>query len=311
MSKNPLFIIDGLNLAYRCHHSHAELRTTSDLASGMFFGFLSNVISLKKRFKAYDFAVAWDNRSKRKFETQPDYKAGRSRLPESVYSQVKDLKLALASTFVSQYDAEDEEADDVIATLCELHKNERSVCILTNDKDMLQLVENGKVVVIKPKVGNSEERFFDEEAVKNFFGVPPSLVSEYLSFTGDTTDNIKGVPRLQKKTIVQLLDKYRSLEQILENAQAEKNLTEGSRTNILNSQIRLANNIKIIKLRRDLSGIRKKTPEYSEATLQIFLDKYEIKRITPSSFEDAFSVNTNMRYSDPKSVKAIETYSLF
>lgn len=305
------YIIDALNLAYRSHHAQADLRTSKGDPSGMFFGFIRNILSQKKKFRNFKFAVVWDNRSTRKFEIQPDYKKGRSKLPPSIFKQVDDIKLFLEHAGVDQYDKEFEEGDDVIATLAETLKKEGLVYILTNDKDMLQLVEDGKVIVIKPKIGLKEEIYFDEEAVRQKFGVPPSLVPIYLSFAGDTSDNITGVPYLPTKIISDLAIRFGSIDKIYESIN-EYPLTINRKSSIVTSRDRIFKNAQLTQLRRDLGDIRHKVPTPNKDLVEELLHKYEVKSLKADDILEVLStVSSNIRFSDPKPTKKIESYSLF
>lgn len=305
------YIVDALNLAYRAHHAQADLRTSKGDPSGMFFGFIRNILSQKKKFRNFKFAVVWDNKSARKFEIQPDYKKGRSKLPPSIFKQVDDLKLFLEHAGVDQYEKEGQEADDVIATLAETLKKEGLVYILTNDKDMLQLVENGKVIVIKPKVGLKEEVHYDEEAVRQKFGVPPALVPIYLSFAGDASDNITGVPYLPTKIISDLAIRFRSVEGIYE-ALDNYPLTINRKTSIISSRDRILKNAQLTQLRRDLGDLRHKVPAPNKDLVEDLLSKYEIKSIKADDIIEVLSnTSSSIRFSDPKPFKKLETYSLF
>jgi DNA polymerase-1 len=305
------YIIDALNLAYRSHHAQAELRTSNGDPSGMFFGFIRNILSQKKKFRNFRFVVVWDNRAALKFEIQPDYKKGRSRLPSSIYKQVDDLKLFLEFAGVDQYEKEGEEADDVIATLSETLKKDGLVYILTNDKDMLQLVENGKVIVIKPKIGLKEEVYYDEEAVKQKFGVPPKLVPIYLSLAGDSSDNITGVPYLPTKIISDLVVRFGSVENIYDSID-EYTLTVNRKAAILSSRDRIRNNYKLTLLRRDLGDLKYKASVPDRGRVEDLLGRYEIKSLKADDIVEALSTTaSNIRFLDPKPTKKLETYSLF
>ncbi len=212
---------------------------------------------------------------------------------------------------MDQYDKENEEADDVISSLAEVKKKEGLVYILTNDKDMLQLVENGKVIVIKPKIGLKEEVYFDEEAVRQKFGVPPNLVPIYLSFSGDSSDNITGVPYLPTRIISDLAVKFGSIDKIYDSID-EYPLTINRRNSIITSRDRILKNVQLTQLRRDLGELRHKVPTPNKDLVEELLVKYEIKSIKAEDIVEILStVSSNIRFSDPKPVKKLETYSLF
>ena len=148
------FIIDGMNMAYRQHSINFELRSSDGSPSGMIYGFIKSILSLKKNYRGYKFSVAWDNKAHWKFDLFPNYKSDRIPLPSTVAPQIHFIKELLASINVDQYEKEGEEADDVIASFVEVTKTDTEVgaiIIYGNDKDLLQLVQTGKVIVFRPR----------------------------------------------------------------------------------------------------------------------------------------------------------------
>jgi DNA polymerase-1 len=305
------FLIDGNNLAFRAHNANFELKTGTNLPSGMYFGFLRTIISLKKKYQQFKFSVVWDNKATAKFEIQPDYKAGRSKLPSVVWAQMNDIKESLIAIGVDQYDKENQEADDVIASLAFNLKSQGSkVYIYSNDKDMLQLVEDGKVIVFKPKVGVTPEKFYDEEAVKKQYGVSPRKLAFFRSFDGDTSDNIKGIARVPRKVIAGMVNKYGSIDELYDNLKNHI-LTEFQKQSFAEAQQRIQNNFKIVKLNENLQDIKMYPAGADKDRLVSLFNKYEIKSIKPEEVIALFSYVLDVRYSDPVETVQLETYSLF
>lgn len=305
------FLIDALNLAYRAHNANFELRTGNGTFSGMFFGFVRTMLALKKKYRGYKFEVIWDRKPEHKKELQPDYKAGRSSLPDTVFGQVPDIEKYLRNSGVDQYYMEGQEADDVLATLAEKYSKEAETVILySNDKDLLQLVKTGKIVVYKPKVAANPEKFYDEEAVKEQFGVDPEKLACFRSFDGDASDNIIGVPRVPRKIIASLVNEYTTIDRIYENLPS-KTLTDFQRSAIEESRSRVATNYKLTKLNRDLKSIVCDKSVYQIDELKKLFDKYEIKSLKPADIIEIFSSSLNVRYSDPRETIKVESFSLF
>jgi DNA polymerase-1 len=90
------------------------------------------------------------------------------------------------------------------------------VVVLSGDLDLLQLVQNDKVVVEVPKKGISNTAVYNEAAVKERFGIPPDLLADFKGLTGDTSDNIPGVPGIGPKTSADLISRYGTLEDLYE-----------------------------------------------------------------------------------------------
>ena len=307
------FIIDGLNYCHRMHNVNFELRTAKDQPSGMFFGFVRGILSLKKKYRGYQFCVAWDNRAHHKFELQPDYKAGRTTLPPVVMQQVNDIKEYLSYCGVHQYEKEGQEADDIIASLVEMFReNADTIMIYTNDKDMLQLVENGKVVVFKPKVAGTPEKFYDEEAVIEVFGVPPRKLAYYRSFDGDASDHITGVPRVPRKLIASLINEHGTPENVYKIINSNQvKLTEYQQRAFVESEDRIRTNLKIVELDREITDIDCQKGVCHEDALADILKKYEVKSVDPHTVIDIFSSSLNVRYTEARSPYKLESFSLF
>lgn len=304
------FILDGNNLVYRAHNANFELKTSAGLFSGMVYGFLRTLVSLKKKYRDFKFIVVWDNHAVAKFEIQPDYKAGRSSLSGSVWNQAKDLKDVLEIMGVDQYEKVAYEADDVIASLTKKLKDEGKVYIYTNDKDMLQLVEDGKVIVFKPKVGTTPEKFYDEEAVRNQFGVPTKKLGFFRSFDGDSSDNIKGISRVPRKLVASLVNKYADIDEIYSNLPTVK-LTDFQKQSFEEAKERIKKNFKIVVLDSDINDISKRESYFDKAVLDSYLEKYEIKSIKSDDIIDLFSSTLNIKYTDSAESYQLESFNLF
>lgn len=304
-------LVDGNNLAYRAHYIDFESKTSFDLPSGMFYGFVRILMSLKKKYRHFKIIVVWDGRPKDKYEIQPDYKAGRTKLASTVWAQVDDIKSYLSSIGVVQYLSDDHEADDVIATLTQEFKQKGDkVYIYSNDKDLLQLVEDGKVIVFKPKVGNSAEKFYDEEAVRDQFGVSPSNLACFRSFDGDNSDNIKGVSRVPRKILAHAVNTYQTVDNIYSNLESFK-LTDFQRSAILEGKERVAKNEKLIILDRKVQCLKPIEACFDQNKVSELLRKYEIKTIKSEDAVALFSSTLSKRYTNPEPSYKLETYSLF
>lgn len=301
------FIIDGLNLVFRAHNANFELKTASGMPSGMFYGFFRTLLSLKKKYSQYSFMLSWDNRAHHKYALQADYKAGRTPLSSLVATQIDDIKKCLENVGIDQYEKVGQEADDVIASLVERFKSDGHVLVYSNDKDMLQLVEDGKVTVFKPKVGNSPECFYDEEKVKEAFGVPPQLLACFRSFDGDSSDNIKGVPRVPRKMLASLVSSYKDIETVYNNL-SKISLTDFQERSLKESKNVVLNNYRIIKLDRAIDDIVCHRSKIDKKFLEDMLSKYEIKSINPDDMINIFSYVAMEKHSDSYVLK---TYSLF
>lgn len=298
-------IIDGFGLAYRSHFAFSNLTTEEGLPSGCIYGFLTALRGLKKKFPASHVIIAWDCEAKRKKNIYADYKANRT--PFRVDTPIDTLKEIFSCLNVTQAQMEGEEADDVIASLAKYYSDQDElVYIYTSDKDMMQLVQDGKVIVIRPKSGGRPEKVFDEEAVKNEYGVKPSKIASYLAFRGDTSDNIPGVPRLPSKVISVLLSKYEDPASVYANLKSEK-LTKNQLEKMIQFEQQIYLNHKLTKLCPNLEYTHW-VGTTNKDRLKSILGKYEIKAINVDSFSVIFEEESS--FLDRRS-QSFENYSLF
>ena len=295
-------IIDALSLAFRAHFANVMLTNNQGELSGCIYGTLNSLRSLKKKYPGFHFTFAWDNEPKRKREIYADYKS--SRPPFQLGSQINDLKEILSCLNITQSESPGEEADDVIATLAKEYSGSELVFVYSGDKDLLQLVKNGKVIVIRPKKG--EEITYDEEAVEKTYGVTPQDFPCFLSFRGDTVDDIPGVKNLRSKVISHLTNKYKMPRSIYASLEGEK-LTDFQRESLKESENQIYINYDLIKLRSDLK-ISSSVGTSNSTTLQKLLDKYGIKSIPSEGLVRMFENEGGFHFRTSPSIK---NHSLF
>ncbi|BCB09201.1 DNA polymerase I [Vreelandella venusta] len=160
---------------------------------------------LKRLIKDYPespMAVVFDAPGKTfRDEMYSDYKAHRPPMPDDLRSQIKPLHACVKALGLPLLCIEGVEADDVIGTLAH-HATQagRDAVISTGDKDMAQLVNDHITLV-----NTMKEETLDETGVKEKFGLPPSLIIDFLALMGDKVDNIPGVPGVGEKTAIGLL----------------------------------------------------------------------------------------------------------
>jgi len=308
------FIVDALNLAFRAHNVFYESTTSDGRPSGMIYGFFAILQSLKKKYRGYKFIVVWDSKPVWKYEINHFYKSGRSGLSSSVKEQIPDIKEFLKFCNVDQYEKHGQEADDVIATLVEKFKKEKecgTILVYSNDKDLLQLVETGKVIVFKPKVGkNSPEKFYDRDSVIEKFGVPPEKLVNFRCLDGDSSDTIKGVSRVRRKKLATCINDSQDLGQAFELFKTS-DMSENERKKLAAFKETAFKNHSIMILNKNLRDL-----EYIKATVRVdtlveLIDKYEIKKLNPRAMAELFQSSLNVRYSEARPTYRIESVSLF
>jgi DNA polymerase-1 len=212
-----LFILDGHSLAYRAFFAlPSTLATTTGQVTNAVYGFTSMLIKLLAEERPDLIAVAFDvGKPVVRLAMDAEYKAGRRETPEDFRPQLGLIQEVVEALRIPMLLVADHEADDAIGTLA-LQAAERGIeaTIVTADRDFFQLVRPG-IRVLFNRRGISDIVLFDEAAVEERFGLPPSKYLEYVALKGDTSDNIPGVPGVGDKTAAKLVQEFGSVEELL------------------------------------------------------------------------------------------------
>ena len=211
-----LFLIDGNSQMYRAYHAIHGLTGPDGRSTNAVYGFVTMLRKLAADQRPELIACAFDLAGPTFRSTlAADYKANRPAMPDDLAEQIPLVHRACEVMGVPILSCEGYEADDVIGTVTERAVADRyHVVIVTGDKDMFQLVRDG-VRVFNPR---DEGTWYDEDGVREKFGVAPAFVTDVLALTGDSIDNIKGVPGIGEKGARDLLAAHGSLDALLEHA---------------------------------------------------------------------------------------------
>ncbi|MCL7997179.1 DNA polymerase I [Brucella sp. 21LCYQ03] len=218
-----LFLIDGSGYIFRAYHALPPLTRKSDgLPVGAVSGFCNMLWKLLKDARNTDvgvvpthFAVIFDYSSQTfRKEIYPEYKANRTAPPEDLIPQFGLIRQATRAFNLPCIEKEGFEADDLIATYARIAAEAGAdVTIVSSDKDLMQLVT--------PQVsmydGMKDKQISIPEVIEKW-GVPPEKMIDLQSLTGDSTDNVPGIPGIGPKTAAQLLEEFGDLDTLLARA---------------------------------------------------------------------------------------------
>lgn len=215
-----LILIDGHALAFRSFFAleRTGMKTSDKEPTWAVFGFFKAIFDLLKNPKISPdcIAVAFDV-SHQTFRTEcfEDYKANREQMPDTMRSQMGLIMEGLKAFNIPIYTKEGFEADDVIGTIVtKASKLGHKTIILTGDQDAFQLIDQeGTVSVLIPSKG--ELINYDWAGVYNKLGIYPDQVIDYKALRGDTSDNIPGIKGIGEKTAVKLLERFKTLDNVL------------------------------------------------------------------------------------------------
>ena len=216
-ASKPLVLVDGSSYLYRAFHvpNLSRLSTRAGEPTGALYGVLNMVNKLIEEIHPQLMAVVFDAPGKTfRHKRFADYKAHRPPMPPELAGQIEPLHRAIRALGLPLLCESGVEADDVIGTLTrQARQQDLPVLIVTGDKDLAQLVDGG--VKLRDTL---KDTLLDARGVEEKFGVPPERIVDLLALTGDSSDNIPGIPGVGPKTAVKWLKEYQSLDKIVANA---------------------------------------------------------------------------------------------
>ncbi|WP_217915909.1 DNA polymerase I [Miltoncostaea marina] len=216
----PLLLIDGNSLAYRAFHALPDTIATADgFPTNALYGLAAMMMKMLVEERPGRVVVAWDAKGKTfRHEAEPTYKANRKETPDLLREQSVHFRPLMEAFGFVNTELPGYEADDILGTLARRAEAAgRSVVILTGDRDAFQLVSD-RVSVMATGRGVTDTTLYTPEAVVERYGIGPDLMPDFRGMVGDPSDNLLGVPGIGEKGASQLLQKYGSLDAILEHA---------------------------------------------------------------------------------------------
>ena len=214
-----LYLIDGSAYIHRAYHAIAPLSNSRGLATNAAYGFTSILRRLVRERAPEYLAVAFDTRGPVfRHRMYADYKATRPPMPEDLAQQIPYIRETARAYGFLILEADDQEADDLIASAAARAREAGAdVVVVSGDKDLLQLVGPGLRVWEPMKNVN-----YDEDAVLAKYGVGPERLLDFFALTGDTSDNVPGVPGVGPKTAAKFIGEHGTLEALYEAAPSLK-----------------------------------------------------------------------------------------
>lgn len=284
-SSQKFVIIDGNAMLHRAYHALPSLRNKDGIPTGAVHGFFSMILKIIQELRPTYFAVTFDRPKPtfRKL-LYVEYQATRPHMTSDLGDQITMVHEILEEVKIPIFEVDGFEADDVIGTIAErlqssglssqlsgtgqsvnqftslkdrrtekqvdrkpkTENRERitEIIIVTGDRDLLQLV-NEHIHVLAPIVGISQMILYDEEKVREKYGIYPSQLIEYKALIGDSSDNYPGVPGVGPKTAMTLLSKYTDVlgiyknigEIMSENTRLGEKLAQGQEAAMLAKQL--------------------------------------------------------------------------
>ncbi len=216
-----LYLIDGSGYIFRAYYAIRPLSTRAGVPTNAVVGFAKMLGKLIKEEQPHLLGIAFDTREKSfRHELYEAYKANRDVPPEDLAPQFDLIFELVHAMDIPSLAVPGYEADDVLATLA--HKAVDmgyDIVLVSGDKDLMQLV-GPHVAMFDPM----KDKHYGPAEVEERFGVPPEHVLDVLALSGDTSDNIPGVPKVGPKSAAKLVSEYGNVEAVIAGLQARETL---------------------------------------------------------------------------------------
>lgn len=282
-----VFLLDAYALIYRAYYAmiRSPRITTKGLNTSAIFGFCNTLQEVLKKEDPTHMAVVFDPQGPTfRHEAYAEYKANRDKQPEDITLSVPYIKAILQARNIPIIEVTGYEADDVIGTLSKIAEREGyTTYMMTPDKDYGQLVTDN-VFIYKPANRGAESEILGVEEIKNKYDIDtPHQVIDILALEGDAVDNIPGCPGVGQKTAQKLVKEWKSVENIIANADKlkgtlQKRIADNSEQIVFSKYLATIKtdvpvDIKIEELKRgelDKSALRK---VYEELEFRSFINR--------------------------------------
>ncbi|WP_434328693.1 5'-3' exonuclease [Mycoplasma capricolum subsp. capricolum] len=246
----PILLIDGYHLLHKGYYGTLKRKKVSKNKDGIIinaiYSFVANILKFINSDQYHSVIVAFDvdDNCWRK-QIYPEYKAKRKPTPNDLIPQLQIARDFLIASNITWYEKSNYEGDDIIGSICKIaNKLGYEVQILTNDKDIYQLV-NQKTSIITNVSKKEKTKIIREKEVYEHFLCKPNQVADIKAILGDQSDNIKGIKYIKRKQAEALINKYQNVENILDHI---NELNEPLKTIISENKQLIIDNKKITKI---------------------------------------------------------------
>jgi 5'-3' exonuclease len=210
-----LVLVDGSSSLYRAFFALPPLSNSRGTPTHAVLGFTTMLLKVLREEEPKALAVAFDGPGKTtRHHEFAEYKAQRPEMPDTLAQQIPYVHRVLVAMRVPILMVPGEEADDILGSMAMQAAAEGyRVTLISGDKDLCQVVSERIAVRDTMK-----ERTLGPAQVEERYGVSPARFPDFLALTGDSIDNIPGIPGIGEKTARDLLQRFGTLEAVLERA---------------------------------------------------------------------------------------------
>ena len=271
-----LFLVDAMAHIYRAFYAPMNrMNAPSGIPTKVPFLFANIVRRLLKDYQPEYVAIVFDTRQPtfrdKLFEK---YKAQRPPMPDEMGVQLPYVRRLCEAMRMPILELDGYEADDVIGTMAKkAAANKIDVLVISNDKDMMQLVNPGVRILRTGSGGAKADTIVDAAKVTEILGVPPGKVIDLMALLGDTVDNIPGAKGIGEKGATELIQKYGSVESALDHADEVTNKRYREALQQQREQVMMSKQLATINL---------------DVPLEVDLEKLQVRAADPAALAELY-----------------------
>jgi DNA polymerase I len=274
-SAKKLFLVDAMAHIYRAFYAPMNrMNAPSGIPTKVPFLFANIVRRLLKDYQPEYVAIVFDTRQPtfrdKLFE---QYKAQRPPMPDEMSVQLPYVRRLCEAMRLPILELDGYEADDVIGTMAKKAANKLDVLVVSNDKDMMQLVNSGVRILRTGSGGAKADTIVDAAKVTEILGVPPEKVIDLMALLGDTVDNIPGAKGIGEKGATELIQKYGSVESALDHADEVTNKRYREALQQQREQVMMSKQLATIK---------------EDVPLEVDLEKLQVRAADPAALAELY-----------------------
>jgi DNA polymerase-1 len=225
MIKKRLVLLDSHAILHRAYHALPDFASKKGEPTGALYGLVAMLIKIIEDLKPDYIVACYDLPGPTyRHEAYKDYKAQRKSMEDALATQINRSRDIFKAFNVPIYDKPGFEADDMLGTIVETAKKDKTleIIIASGDMDTMQLVDNEHIKVYTLKKGIKDTIIYDEKAIKERFGFGPELLPDYKGLRGDPSDNIVGIKGIGEKTASTLISNFGTIEEIYKKLDKDK-----------------------------------------------------------------------------------------
>ncbi|MBF0101218.1 MAG: DNA polymerase I [Desulfobacterales bacterium] len=212
-TQNTLFLVDGSSYIYRAFHAISHLSNSTGMPTNAIFGYARMLLKLIKDKTPQFIVVLFDMKGPTfRHELYSKYKANRPPMPDELVVQIPYIKEMTQVFQIPMLEIQGVEADDLIGTLAvHANKSDIEVVMVSGDKDLQQLVTPTSIIWDPMK-----DKIIDIDYIHKEFCLKPDQLIDMMGLSGDTSDNIPGVPGIGPKTALKLIQTFHNINTLYE-----------------------------------------------------------------------------------------------